>query len=79
MFEKKPVDYDVDILPACLPSEDDTFEGERCTLVGWGFTFSSNASIKIEFKLHSILLVLLKRWKCSANIKRSKVGRDDRI
>ncbi len=39
--QKKPVDYDTNILPACLPSLEDTFEGERCSLTGWGLTYSS--------------------------------------
>ena len=38
---KKDVDYSLNILPACLASKQDNFEGYNCYFAGWGLTFSS--------------------------------------
>ena len=40
----------MNILPACLPTINDNFEGKTCYFTGWGLTYSS----RINFNCNHI-------------------------
>lgn len=58
----------------CLPTQNESFDGERCVVAGWGRN-STNSDGVYQTKLKMVDLPIVSREPCLSSIRRSMPGR----
>ena len=56
----EPVDFQPNIIPICLPEDDDTLVGETAWVTGWGKLYDRELLLQIITKLANAKLLLSK-------------------
>ncbi|KAL3205943.1 hypothetical protein MRX96_040532 [Rhipicephalus microplus] len=64
---KTPLDFEgwhKHLMPICLPEKDQDFEGQNCTISGWGLTKDRSEGGKVPAKLQKVDVPVLKHSTC---------------